>query len=130
MAISSGELDNRISDALKDAARNWALRQEGALDHAERVAPLLDGTPPPFRAASWLNTGLEATRTLFLDAALAGAAAARQASLPRAVASQAMERFQRAYRDETARVNAVMQGDYGAIKNQLKDNVREAANDV
>ncbi len=130
MAIPGNVLEDSIRDALINAARDWGEIQRAALDHAERAAPLLDGTPPPFRAASWLNTGLEATRTLFLDAALAGAAAARQASLPLAVASQAMERFQRAYRDETARVNTVMQGDYRAIKNQLKDDIPKAANDV
>lgn len=128
MAISSNELSRQIDRALVHAARTWSHRQEDALDYAETAQPLLSTTPVAFRAAGWLNTGLEAVKTLFPDAALA--AAVRQASLPLAVASLAMGEFQKAYRSEWSRTDAVMRGDYRAIKNQLKYTIGKAANDV
>ena len=82
---------------------NWDGDQKDALDHAdEEVMPILSPTPTVFKAAAWLNFGLDGTEKLFPASAVAEGL--KKFSIPIAIANYAVDGFKELYADEVKKL--------------------------
>ncbi|MEX0871910.1 MAG: hypothetical protein WDZ65_08795 [Aquisalimonadaceae bacterium] len=120
MTIDRATFEDRISRALRFTAERWWKQQESALTKIIDGQPQFRSMPSIFQSAAWLNTGLDAVVTLF-------PAVAPRLILPVAVAKVATSIFQQAYADESQRINAVVQGEHGKIRDKFLRELGESA---
>jgi len=122
MAITREKLETAVSLGFYNEIKLWGDNQKDALDHADaEVMPLLGGAPPFFKAAAWLNFGLDGTEKLFPQSALAQGI--KKLTIPIAAANYAVEGFNALYRNEMEKSNALLRKDYNGIRDQFRDTI-------